>query len=259
MDAHNNVSGLVGIMLDITDRKKMEENLRRSEKRYRSVVQTATDAIIMADSIGNIIAWNRGAQLMFQYSEAEILKKPLTVLMAEHYQDPHSFGMRYLTKGGEPRFIGQTIQTYAKRKDNSEFPIELALSSWQEEQEMFFTGIIRDITERKEFEEKLQYQSTHDNLTGLYNRSYYEAEMVRLQRSRLFPISLIVVDVDGLKKVNDTQGHNVGDVLLRQAAQVMQTTFRPEDMIARIGGDEFVVIRCANSRSAINQKSRTTE
>jgi len=86
------------------------------------------------------------------------------------------------------------------------------------------------------------FQSTHDTLTGLYNRHYFDAEMERLQKSRQFPISILMIDVDGLKKINDLLGHPAGDEILRRTAMVLKQAFRPEDVIARIGGDEFVVI-----------------
>jgi diguanylate cyclase (GGDEF)-like protein len=102
--------------------------------------------------------------------------------------------------------------------------------------------VVRDITERKETEEKLRYMSTHDPLTGFYNRAYFEQEIARLERSRLYPISIVMADVDGLKATNDTRGHAAGDRLLQQAATVLSSVFRAEDMVARIGGDEFVVL-----------------
>jgi diguanylate cyclase (GGDEF)-like protein len=101
---------------------------------------------------------------------------------------------------------------------------------------------ITDVTDRKLTEEKLTYMSTHDSLTGLFSRSYFEAEMERLQVSRQYPISILMVDVDHLKVVNDTEGHAVGDRLIKRTAHVLRLSFRPEDVIARIGGDEFVVI-----------------
>jgi diguanylate cyclase (GGDEF)-like protein len=88
----------------------------------------------------------------------------------------------------------------------------------------------------------LQYQSTHDALTGLYNRQYYEMELERLQESRLYPISLLVIDMNGLKKVNDVFGHSAGDDRLRQTGLLLRGVFRPEDVVARIGGDEFVIV-----------------
>jgi diguanylate cyclase (GGDEF)-like protein/PAS domain S-box-containing protein len=103
-------------------------------------------------------------------------------------------------------------------------------------------GICRNITQTKQMVDKIKYQNTHDILTGLYNRNYFEAEMERLQKSRQFPISILMIDVDGLKKVNDLLGHPVGDDVLRRSATVLTRTFRPEDVVARIGGDEFVVI-----------------
>ncbi len=102
---------------------------------------------------------------------------------------------------------------------------------------------IIDITERKESEDKLRFMSFHDTLTGLYNRAYFEEEMARLSGSRQFPISIIACDLDGLKQINDQFGHDVGDRAIRSAAKILSIhTFRKEDVVARIGGDEFIVI-----------------
>ena len=104
------------------------------------------------------------------------------------------------------------------------------------------TGTCSNIDERKHFEENLRYLSTHDALTGLYNRAYFDAEMARIALSRQFPVSILVADIDGLKLVNDSFGHAEGDRLIKQTAQALKETFRGEDLVARIGGDEFAII-----------------
>ena len=107
---------------------------------------------------------------------------------------------------------------------------------------------LREAEVRREYkraEEKiryLNYLSAHDALTGLYNRAFFEEEMARLERGRQFPVSVVMADIDGLKAVNDNQGHAAGDELLRRAAAVLRSTFRAEDVVARIGGDEFAVL-----------------
>jgi diguanylate cyclase (GGDEF)-like protein len=105
-----------------------------------------------------------------------------------------------------------------------------------------YQSVGRDISESKRLEEELRYMSTHDMLTGIYNRAFFETELKRLERSRLYPISILMVDVNGLKSTNDTQGHASGDELLQTAAQVLSACFRPEDIVARFGGDEFAVL-----------------
>jgi diguanylate cyclase (GGDEF)-like protein len=99
-----------------------------------------------------------------------------------------------------------------------------------------------DITERRMVEKKLLYISSHDGLTGLYNRAFFDEEMARLDRSRQFPISVIMVDVDSLKWTNDRDGHAAGDAILQKAANVLNIVFRAEDVVARIGGDEFAIL-----------------
>ena len=101
---------------------------------------------------------------------------------------------------------------------------------------------LQDISERKKFEEQLKYLSLHDQLTGLYNRAYLENELLRLNISREYPISIISVDLDGLKLVNDTLGHDHGDDLLKVCAGILQESFRDSDIVARAGGDEFVIL-----------------
>jgi diguanylate cyclase (GGDEF)-like protein len=115
-------------------------------------------------------------------------------------------------------------------------------SIFEDHGEPHILTVIREITEQKKIEKRIKYMITHDTLTGLYNRTLFEEEVIKLERSRTFPVSIIIVDVDGLKIINDTQGHATGDDLLRRAAKVLKLSFRSNDIVARIGGDEFAIL-----------------
>ena len=106
----------------------------------------------------------------------------------------------------------------------------------------YILGIAEDISERRAAQEKVWFVSTHDQLTGLYNRAYFETEIERIESSRFFPISVLLVEIDNLRTENERDGHAAGDELLRRSTQILHEVFRTEDMIARIDGDEFAVI-----------------
>jgi PAS domain S-box-containing protein len=143
------IVGAVVTFKDITERKQAEKALRESEMRFRSVTQSANDAIISADESGRIILWNRGAEAIFGYAEEEALGMPLTLLLSERCRGVHKTAM-----------IGKTVELEGRRKDGGEFPLELSLATWTAEEGLFYTGIIRDITERKQAEAKLKQAST---------------------------------------------------------------------------------------------------
>lgn len=147
-------AAVVCVARDITERKQAEQAIRSSEERFGSVAQSANDAIISADSRGNIVYWNRGARVMFGYEEGEVLGKPLTTLMSERYRDVHQRGLERARTTGASKLIGKTIELHGLKKDGQEFPIELSLATWKTDDETFYSGIIRDVTERKQAEEE---------------------------------------------------------------------------------------------------------
>ncbi|MBT4511922.1 MAG: PAS domain S-box protein, partial [Chloroflexi bacterium] len=118
------------------------ELLADSEQHFRSVAQTANDAIITADSKGNIFMWNRAAEIMFGYSADEVVGKPLTVLMPSEFHNRHQSGLDRVTSMGESRIIGKTVELRGVRKNSAEFPLELSLAMWNRGQDSFFTAII---------------------------------------------------------------------------------------------------------------------
>ncbi len=136
--------------------KSQSEALRESETKFRSVTQSANDGIVSANSRGLIVSWNRGAETIFGYKEEEVVGKPLTVLMPERYRELHQSGLERLRSTGESRVIGRTLELHGVRKDGTEFPLDLSLASWKTEEGTFYSGIIRDITERKRVTEALQ-------------------------------------------------------------------------------------------------------
>ena len=147
----------IGVALGkIVEQKWAETALRESEIRFRSITQSAKDAIITADQQGNIISWNKGAERIFGYSEQEILGKPLTVVIPERFRAAHQQGLRRVAETGESRVIGQTVELAGLRREGQEFPLELSLASWRLGESTYYSGIIRDISDRKQTEEKLR-------------------------------------------------------------------------------------------------------
>ena len=150
------IKSIICVMADVTEHNRSEVALRQSETKFRSVVQSATDGIILAGCDGNIIEWNNGAEQIFGYTEKEVLGEPLTMLMPEVYREAHRHGVERIRSGGEPRIIGRTVEMHGLRRDGTEFPIGLSVASWKSDGETFYSGIIRDISEQKRAEDVLQ-------------------------------------------------------------------------------------------------------
>ncbi len=190
-DDNGEISQMIEYTLEITERKRIEKALIDSEMKFRSVTESAVDAIITSGSTGNIVFWNPAAEKMFGYPQNEVIGRPLTMLMPECFQAAHVKGMANNVAGGESRIIDRTVELVGLTKDETEFPIELSISSWDAGNELFFTGIIRDITVRKQIERE------RDQLIEDLQRSLAEVKTL----SGMLPIC------SSCKKIRDDKGY----------------------------------------------------
>ena len=135
---------------------KVRTALRESEAEFRSVMESAIDAIISGDADGKIRSWNSAATALFGFTEHEVLGEPIELIIPERYHEPHQTGINRVSSGGETHVIGTTVELAAVRKDGFEFPVELSLATWFLDDKRYYTGIIRDISERKQAEQKFR-------------------------------------------------------------------------------------------------------
>ena len=136
--------------------ERVQHLLSESEDRFRSLVESATDAIIVANGRGMIISWNRSASVLFGYSNEEAIGQPLTILMPQRYREAHERGLARMASTGKGRVMGSVVELHGLKKDGTEFPIELSLATWRNTDNTYYSGIIRDISERKKAERVLQ-------------------------------------------------------------------------------------------------------
>jgi diguanylate cyclase (GGDEF)-like protein/PAS domain S-box-containing protein len=238
------VERLLGAVQDINAQKQAENALRTSEIRWRSLVENAPALITTVTVNGIVLSINRGGEHglpglsvgsclydIFPPSEDEKLRTAVEYVFQSGR--PTDLETRHIGEDGGVHWF----QTHAGPIHDEEAVQSVILLS-------------TDITTRKYTEEKLRFFSTHDALTGLYNRAFFEGEIERLVSSRLFPVSVVIADVNGLKQTNDLFGHAAGDDLLRAVAHVLRDSFRDEDVICRLGGDEFAVLLAQTDRVA---------
>ncbi len=233
-----NRTGIGGFIRDVTQCTRDEEALRESENRYRELAEMLPQVVFELDLRGHFTFGNRNGMELFGYTYQELERIQVLQLIAPEDHERAWRNFQSVLKGEERASNEYT----AVRKDGSVFPIAIYASPILRGHEpVGIRGFLIDITERRLVEARLRDLSNRDTLTGLYNRAYFQEELERLESGRRFPVSIVMADVDCLKEINDSEGHLAGDDFLRRAAEVLGT-FRGEDVVARIGGDEFAVI-----------------
>lgn len=230
----------------LTQRLESERNLKNSELELKMILEHANDAYVCMNSDGIVTAWNRQAEKTFGWSESEALGKKLEKLVIpEAMQQAHREGIkRYLTSK-QSNIMGKRIELEAMKKDGHLILIELQINSLEINGQLIFSSFLRDISDRKKLDKILENEARNDLLTGLPNRRKFEEllpeSLARANRNKS-SIGLLFIDLDGFKSINDNYGHDAGDMVLRAVANRLDKSTRSTDTVARLAGDEFVII-----------------
>lgn len=232
------VGGMV-LADDITENIKASEALRESESNLRRITDNMLDLVSELDVRGNLVFASPSHYKVLGYA-AEAMAN---IKISDFVHPDDLSGVLYALKNILDTGAVGTSQHRCKHAEGHYIWTETVGNPIA--QNGIVSGVIlssRDITERKQLEQELRYLSVHDSLTNLYNRTYFEEEMSRLDSGRINPVGMMIFDLDGLKLVNDTLGHEAGDRLLIKTADILRSCFRYGDVISRVGGDEFAVL-----------------
>ncbi|WP_378956025.1 diguanylate cyclase domain-containing protein [Pelosinus sp. sgz500959] len=212
----------------------LHEELQTSQKRNQALIDALPDSIFQLDQHGTLLDYKKGKELEWAIDmQGRIGEKIETFLLPEYSSILMDNIEKTLLTGVTQVFEYQQIEQGVLKYQE----IRILKSGINE-----VIAIAREITTRKELECKLQYYALHDKVTGLYNRSYFEEKIQQLSDSCQVPIGIIMCDIDGLKLVNDTFGHQAGDELLMSAVKIIESCLSAKDEIARVGGDEFAIL-----------------
>lgn len=216
-----------------------------SEQRVSSILNSVQDAIITTNHEGLIESINPATEKIFGYTSAELMDKKISVLVPKAYKSPHDEYLLDFLKEDTSRDVSKPIEQNVKHKDGTTFDIELLINTISLSNEKKFIGVIKDITERKQWEKELKNLAMTDPLTKLANRNQYNNKLSEAAATSLRyqqPFALMLLDLDKFKPVNDRYGHQVGDLLLQHVANTLLASCRETDTVARLGGDEFAII-----------------
>jgi diguanylate cyclase (GGDEF)-like protein/PAS domain S-box-containing protein len=232
----------VGVTQDVTERKHAQSALEESEERYRTLTEWSPDAILV-HRMGRVLYVNSAAVRLFAAATAEdLLGKHTPALIHPDYRAQQFARMEQINNKA---VIKPLVQSRFLRLDGSAIDVEVQGTAIVYDGEPAIHVSIRDITERKKSEERINELAFYDQLTGLPNRTFLLERLKQCMSASARSLNyaaLLFIDLDDFKKLNDTLGHDMGDVLLKQVAQRLAACVRAEDTVGRLGGDEFVVL-----------------
>ena len=241
------LADLASLVVDNLEKRRLTAAEEDARARFLKIAATSPDAVICTDDCGRIIFWNDAATRIFGHPAETIIGEPQTRLLPD---EARAGFVKWMAKARE-RSPDVRLEGKAEfdclRADGTAFPAEVSYSSWQESNGFVLCGIVRDISARREAEEKLKTLASTDSLTGLANRAAFldrleQALKPRRGHRRQKGCSLLLIDLDRFKEVNDSLGHGVGDRLLQRIAHRLKAWPGPPIFASRLSGDEFTVI-----------------
>lgn len=251
--------GVAVTFRDITQEKRLFQQLENSNRLRTAIVENAGYSIISTDVNGTILTFNKAAERMLWYSAEEMVGKVTVEVLhdTDEIKDRAAAlsqelgftvppGFEVFVAKARIHFQEEREWTYI-RKDGSRFPVRLSVTALRDENNAIqgFLGIAYDISEQKRVDEYIRHIALHDVLTGLPNRALLDDRVVvaiEQQHRSNTPFALAMMDIDRFKHINDSMGHHIGDKLLKEFAERVESCLRPTDTLARMGGDEFVLL-----------------
>ncbi|OHE41781.1 MAG: hypothetical protein A2Y16_03370 [Tenericutes bacterium GWF2_57_13] len=244
-DDANRPIKIVGTIQDITERKMMEMELQKEKETVLATLQSIGDGVISTDASGVITALNLAAETITGWKNSDAVGKPFDSVFHVMSESTRIIAVdpiqRVLDTKQSFELSNHTILT---AKDGTEHYIEDCASPIKDKAGAIIGVVLvfRDVTEKKQHQREIEHLASHDYLTGLHNRRHYVEAFETLNHPEMFPLGIMMLDVNGLKIINDAYGHDIGDIALKAVADFLRETFRAEDVVARIGGDEFAVL-----------------
>lgn len=219
-----------------------------------NILDNVFEGIITIDQKGLIKSYNRAAERIFGYAYHEVLGENIKCLMPKPYSEQHDAHLDRYQKDRTAHIIGVGRKVQGLRKNGEVFPMRLSVTEIRRNHETLFIGLVSDISEEEIGRRRVEFLAMHDSLTGLPNRAYLNETMELILHSAASSDkkhALLFIDLDGFKPINDELGHDCGDQALRIIAQRLRSHLPADDFVARIGGDEFVVL-CYDVQTAEN-------
>jgi diguanylate cyclase (GGDEF)-like protein/PAS domain S-box-containing protein len=237
----------------MAEREQAQEQTRDSELLIRNILERAPDAFVTCDNRGIVTEWNAQAETTFGWTRVEAVGRDVAeLIIPPSLREAHRAGIMRFAQAGAGPLVNTRARLTGMHRDGSQIPIELSIGALRHGDDYYATAFLHDVTERVRYEEKLAASEQRliqlariDTLTGIANRLKFDETLLQaISRSRRNrqPMALAYLDIDNFKTINDTLGHGAGDSVLQHFAMRLAESVRATDTVARLAGDEFVII-----------------